>query len=47
MYVVNVVDWVLNMPLVLIIAKKLPRRQVKDSLHSEAATESCKVTDLL
>ena len=26
-------DWVLNAPLVLIIAKKLPRRQIKDSLH--------------
>ena len=43
--VVNVVDRVLNTTLVLIIAKKLPRRQ--DSLYSEEATENYKVTDLL
>ena len=33
------------MLLVLIIAKKLPRRQVTDSLYLEAVTESYKVTD--
>ena len=38
-YVVNVVDWVLSASLVLIIAKNLPRRQIKD--------ESYKVNDLL
>ena len=27
-YIVNVVDWVLNMPLVLIITKNLPRRKI-------------------
>ena len=40
-------DWFLNRPLILIIAKKLPKRQMEDSLYSEAATESYKVTDLL
>ena len=33
--------------LVVITPKNVPRRQIKDSLYSEAATESCKVADLL
>ena len=36
-----------NTPQVLIIAKKLPSRQIKDNLYSKTATESYKVTDLL
>ena len=40
-------DWFLRTPMVLITAKILQRRQIKDSLYSEAATESYKVTDLL
>ena len=44
-YKVNVVSWVLNTPLVLIIAKKFSKET--NSLYSEAATESYKVTNLL
>ena len=43
----NVVDWVLNTRLVLIIATKFPRRQRKQSLYLEAVNESYKVTHLL
>ena len=45
-YLVNLVIWVLNIPVVLIIAEKLLRRQIKDSMHSEATSESYKATDL-